>query len=58
MLVPGQTEPGSPSPLQFIGENLATADYLGFPIFTDFVRDNAGSVAWIRYFGRMTPRAA
>jgi CubicO group peptidase (beta-lactamase class C family) len=54
---PGQAEPAV-SPLQFIGEELATAGYMGFPIFTDFVRDETGEVAWIRYFGRMAPRTA
>ena len=53
----GSAEPDAGAPLNFIGDDLATVDYLGFPIFTDFVRDDAGDVAWIRYFGRMYPRA-
>jgi CubicO group peptidase (beta-lactamase class C family) len=57
-LAPGQTEPTSSSPLTFIGDDLATVDYMGFPIFTDFVRNDADTVAWLRYFGRMIPRAS
>lgn len=53
-----QADPVLTSPVQFIGDDLATVDYLGFPIYTDFVRDDADQVGWIRYFGRMTPRAA
>lgn len=58
LFMQGQTDPVLASPVQFIGDDLATVDYMGFPIFTDFVRGDDGRVSWIRYFGRMTPRAA
>jgi CubicO group peptidase (beta-lactamase class C family) len=56
VFVTGQTAPEVDSPLQFIGDDLATHEYMGLPVFTDFVRNDAGQVAWIRYFGRMLPR--
>jgi len=52
----GQTAPEIASPLRFIADDLALHDYMGVPIYTDFVRDDAGNVAWIRFLGRMTPR--
>jgi CubicO group peptidase (beta-lactamase class C family) len=58
MFVPGQDEPALVSPLQFIDDDLATFDYTGVSAYTDFVRDSAGTVGWIRFMGRMTPRAA
>lgn len=58
LLLPGQTAPEVDSPLRLVGEDLATLDYMGLPVYCDFVRDDAGRVAWIRYFGRMVPRAA
>ncbi len=43
---------------RFIGDDLATLEGLGLTVFTDFVRDDAGQVAWIRFIGRLVPRAA
>ena len=34
----------------------AVFDFAGAPFLTDFVRDDAGKVAWIRFSGRMAPR--
>jgi len=56
VFVSGQSAPEVDSSLRFVGEDLATHDYMGLPVFTDFVRNDAGQVAWIRYFGRMVPR--
>jgi CubicO group peptidase (beta-lactamase class C family) len=55
VLVPGQT--AVELPLRMVGDDLAIAAYMGVPLFTDFVRDDAGTVAWIRLFGRLVPRA-
>jgi CubicO group peptidase (beta-lactamase class C family) len=52
----GQTAPEIASALRFIGNDLALHDYMGVPVYTDFIRDDAGNVAWIRFLGRMTPR--
>jgi CubicO group peptidase (beta-lactamase class C family) len=57
MRVAGQAELEIASPLRMIGDDLATVDYMELTLFTDFVRDDAGTVAWIRFLGRMTPRA-
>ncbi|HZP21587.1 MAG TPA: hypothetical protein VFB16_15445, partial [Bauldia sp.] len=57
-LVPGQAEPAVDSPLRFVGDDLATIDAMGLTIFTDFVREGAGKVVWIRFLGRMVGRAA
>ena len=54
--VAGQAEPEIESPLRFVGDDLATLDYMGLTIFTDFVRDDAGKIAWIRFLGRTVPR--
>jgi hypothetical protein len=35
----------------------ATGEYRGVSFVTDFVRDDAGNVAWIRCLGRLVPRA-
>jgi CubicO group peptidase (beta-lactamase class C family) len=51
-----QTAPDIASPLRFIGDDLALHDYMGVPVYTDFVRDGAGKVVWIRFLGRMVPR--
>jgi hypothetical protein len=55
-LTTGQGEPEIDSPLRFVGDDLAVHDYMGVPVFTDFVRDG-GRVAWIRFLGRMVLRA-
>ena len=58
LLVPGQDQPALESDVQFIRDDLMTTDYMGVPIFGDFVRGDAGKVAWIRFMGRMVPRAS
>jgi CubicO group peptidase (beta-lactamase class C family) len=55
LLGPGQT--AVELPLRMVGDELAIARYMGVPLFTDFVRDDAGTVAWIRFLGRLIPRA-
>jgi CubicO group peptidase (beta-lactamase class C family) len=56
VFVSGQPSPEVDSPLRFVGDDLATHEYMGLPVYCDFVRDDAGQVDWIRYFGRMVPR--
>jgi CubicO group peptidase (beta-lactamase class C family) len=56
-IVPGQDQPALESDVHVIGDDLVTMQYMGVPIFGDFVRDDAGKVAWIRFMGRMVPRA-
>ena len=46
------------SPLRVVGDDLATLEFMGLTVFIDFVRDDAGKVAWIRFVGRLVPRAA
>jgi CubicO group peptidase (beta-lactamase class C family) len=43
------------SPLEFVGDDLATFQYTGLTVFTDFIRED-GDVAWIRFVGRTYPR--
>jgi hypothetical protein len=45
------------SPLRFIGDDLATVTAMGLTALTDFVRDDAGRLAWIRFIGRLILRA-
>jgi hypothetical protein len=53
--VPGEGE--IVSPMHMIGDDLVSLDYMGLSIFADFVRDDTGDVAWIRFVGRLVPRA-
>jgi hypothetical protein len=55
LLVPGQAEVALP--LRVVGADLAAAEYLGVPLYADFVRDDGGTVAWVRFLGRLVPRA-
>jgi hypothetical protein len=55
LLGPGQAE--VELPLRMVGDDLAIAEFMGVPLFTDFVRDDAGKVAWVRFLGRLVPRA-
>src|SRR5215217_6971043 len=54
LLVPGQAEVALP--LHTVGDDLAAAEFMGVPLFTEFVRDDAGTVAWVRFLGRLVPR--
>jgi hypothetical protein len=56
LLDPGQTE--IELPLHMAGDDLATAEYMGVTLLTDFVRDGSGEVAWVRFLGRLVPRIA
>ena len=55
LLVPGQT--AVELPLRTVGQDLAIAEFMGVPLFTDFVRDDTGKVAWVRFLGRLVPGA-
>jgi CubicO group peptidase (beta-lactamase class C family) len=52
--VPGIGE--AAAPLRFVGPDLAALEFQGLPVLTDFVREDAGEVAWVRFVGRLTPR--
>ncbi len=54
----GQDELEIDSPLRFVGDDLATHDYMGLLVYCDFVRDEDSQVSWIRYFGRMGSRVS
>jgi hypothetical protein len=47
-------------PLRVVGDDGASAEFpwegARLPILTDFVRDDAGQVRWIRFLGRLVPR--
>jgi hypothetical protein len=43
--------------LRIVGDDVAIAEYMGVPLYADFVRDDAGNVAWVRSLGRLVPRA-
>jgi CubicO group peptidase (beta-lactamase class C family) len=43
--------------LRIVGDDVAIAEYMGVPLYADFVRDDAGNVAWVRFLGRLVPRA-
>ena len=45
-------------PLRMVGEDLAMAEFMGVTLYTDFVRDDAGKVAWVRFLGRLVPARA
>src|SRR5215213_4957743 len=55
LLAPGQAE--VELPLRMVGDDQAIAEYMGVPLFADFVRDDAATVAWVRFLGRLVPRA-
>jgi hypothetical protein len=42
--------------LRIVGDDVAIAEYMGVPLYADFVRDDAGKVAWVRFLGRLAPR--
>jgi len=56
LLAPGQAE--VELPLRMVGDDQAIAEYMGVPLFADFVRDDAATVAWVRFLGRLVPRIA
>ena len=51
-----QGQPAIEAELRFVGDDLAVGDYLWLTALTDFVRDDSGRVAWVRFLGRLTPR--
>jgi hypothetical protein len=54
--VPGQAAPGIESPIRFVGADRVASESMGLTLLSDFVRDDAGKVAWIRFAGRLAPR--
>jgi len=53
----GRPLPGLSGPLPLVGADRATFALEGFQLLTDFVRDDAGEVAWIRFSSRLAPRS-
>jgi CubicO group peptidase (beta-lactamase class C family) len=52
--VPGQ--PGLESEMRPVGEDLFVVTHLWVTALTDFVRDDTGKMAWVRFLGRLVPR--
>ena len=51
----GEPIPDCTGPLPIVATDRAVFDFAGAPFLTDFVRDDAGEVAWIRFSGRLAP---
>jgi CubicO group peptidase (beta-lactamase class C family) len=45
-------------PLVFVGEDLVQIPIYGIPQLSDFVRDDSGEVAWLRFGGRLQPKVS
>ncbi|MFT4037291.1 MAG: serine hydrolase domain-containing protein [Thermomicrobiales bacterium] len=54
----GEPIPDGAGALTMVAPDRAVFDMAGVPFLTDFVRDDAGEVAWVRFSGRMAPRKA
>jgi CubicO group peptidase (beta-lactamase class C family) len=52
----GEPIPGGSGPLPMVGTDRGAFDFDGITFLTDFLRDDAGKVGWIRFSGRMGPR--
>lgn len=52
----GEPLPGYSGPLMLIAEDRAAFNLFGATLLTDFVRDDAGEVAWLRFSSRLAPR--
>lgn len=52
----GEAFPGGSGPLPLVAADRGLFDFDGAPFLTDFVRDDAGEVGWIRFSGRLAPR--
>ena len=55
-IVPEQ--PMTTVPLLLIGADQGFVEYMGLVAPVDFVRDDTGNIAWIRFLGRLVPKAA
>ncbi|MFN8593669.1 MAG: serine hydrolase domain-containing protein [Thermomicrobiales bacterium] len=49
-------QPTIESPLRFVAGDRARVEFLWLTALTDFVRDDVGKVAWVRFIGRLVPR--
>ncbi len=54
----GEPVPDGEVVLDPIGGDLFVSDFMGMAFFSDFARDDAGEVGWMRFSGRLLPRAA
>ena len=52
----GESFPGGSGPLPMVAEDRAIFDFQGATFLTDFVRDDTGTVSWVRFSGRLAPR--
>ena len=55
--VNGEPLPDGSGPLVLVATDRAVFDFAGMPFLTDFLRDDAGNVKWIRFSGRISARA-
>ena len=53
----GEPLPDGSGPLMMVGPDRAVFEFAGVPFLTDFVRDDTGEASWIRFSGRLSPRA-
>jgi CubicO group peptidase (beta-lactamase class C family) len=58
LAAPEENIPAIDVPLSFVGDDLVILEYLGMTILSDFVRNDTGEIGWVRFSGRMAPRAA
>jgi CubicO group peptidase (beta-lactamase class C family) len=54
--IDGEPLPGAAGPLPLVAEDRAAFEFFGMAMLTDFVRDDAGEVAWLRFSSRLAPR--
>lgn len=54
--VNGEPLPDGSGPLVLVEADRAVFDFAGMPFLTDFLRDDAGNVNWVRFSGRLSPR--
>jgi hypothetical protein len=52
----GEPLPDGSGPLVMVDADRAVFDFAGMPFLTDFLRDDAGKVNWVRFSGRLSPR--
>lgn len=54
----GEPIPDGDATLVLVGDDLFVSEFMGTTFYADFVRDAAGAVGWLRFSGRLLPRAA
>jgi CubicO group peptidase (beta-lactamase class C family) len=56
-LLAGEPIPGQVQTMRFVGDDRFVSDFRGIGVYTEFVRDDAGEIAWLRFSGRLLPKA-